>query len=134
MGARLHVDAVMEGSVARFGERLRIVAQLSRTSDGFQIWSRSYDRGRDQLLALRDDMARDIAGALRRSVPKRELAIPASTDPEAHRLYLKARYLSNRRTPEWQRQSIPLFLLFRIIQPQCGKSRRRIVDLDGWLK
>lgn len=61
---RLGVDHVVEGSVSRAGSQLRIAVRLSRASDGFLLWSHSYDRRTEDTLAVRDDIARRVAEAL----------------------------------------------------------------------
>ncbi|HSA97391.1 MAG TPA: tetratricopeptide repeat protein [Acidobacteriota bacterium] len=65
VGRALGVDKVLEGSVRTDGGKLRIVAQLINTSDGFHIWSRSYDREKDEIIKIQDDIALSVAGALK---------------------------------------------------------------------
>ncbi len=65
VGAELGVSAVVEGSVRREGDRLRISARLVNTADGYQLWSETYDRGTGDTFAIQDELARAIAGALR---------------------------------------------------------------------
>ena len=65
VGARLGVGAVVQGSVRRSGDQLRITAQLVRASDGSQLWSARYDRQLDDLFAIQSEIARDIAEAIR---------------------------------------------------------------------
>ena len=64
IGARLNVAHIVEGSVRRDGERVRITAQLIRASDGFHLWSDSYDRTLEDVLAVQEDIAENIAEAL----------------------------------------------------------------------
>ncbi len=64
IAARLNVAHVVEGSVRRDGERVRITAQLIRASDGFHLWSESYDRTLDDVFAVQEDIAENIAEAL----------------------------------------------------------------------
>ncbi len=64
IGTRLNVAHVVEGSVRRDGERVRITVQLIRTSDGFHVWSQSYDRTLDDVFAVQEDIAENIAEAL----------------------------------------------------------------------
>jgi TolB-like protein len=60
IGARLHVDSVLEGSVRKSGQRLRITAQLIRISDGLHLWSQTYDRPGDDIFAVQDDISQSI--------------------------------------------------------------------------
>ena len=64
IAARLNVAHIVEGSVRRDGERLRITAQLVRASDGFHLWSESYDRTPNDVFAVQEDIAANIAAAL----------------------------------------------------------------------
>ncbi len=64
IGAHLDVGHIVEGSVRRDGERIRITAQLIRASDGFHVWSESYDRTLDDVFAVQEDIAENIAAAL----------------------------------------------------------------------
>jgi TolB-like protein len=65
IGARLGVDHVLEGSVRRSGDRLRIAVQLVEVEDGFHLWSEAYDRELDDIFVIQDDIARAIVEALR---------------------------------------------------------------------
>ena len=60
----LGVAHVLEGSVQKAGNRVRITAQLIRAEDGFHVWSQSYDRDLDDIFAIQDEIAKDVAGAL----------------------------------------------------------------------
>ena len=60
----LGVAHVLEGSVQKAGNRVRITAQLIRANDGFHVWSQNYDRNLDDIFAIQDEIARDVAGAL----------------------------------------------------------------------
>ena len=108
IGRKLRVGTIVEGSVRRSENRLRVAVRLVRADDGVQLWSESYDRGLEDLFLVQDDIARSVAqeliatltaapprDALRRNV---EDAVKGrSQDPEAHRLYLEGRYLLLRR-------------------------------------
>jgi TolB-like protein len=88
IGDALGVEYVLEGSVRRSGERLRITAQLIKVGDGFHVWSDTYDRQMADIFDIQDDVAGAITDALRlRLSPKSD----RSTDnPEAYALYLQA--------------------------------------------
>ncbi len=99
IGEELNVATVLEGSVRREGNRLRIAAQLVSAADGYHIWSKTFDRELKGVFALEDELARAIVQSLRpKLVPERPLVQPASVSTEAHDLYLKGRYLWNQRT------------------------------------
>src|SRR5207253_5139000 len=65
IGYRLGVRTLLEGSVRRAGDRLRVTAQLTNAADGYQLWSERYDRGMDDNFAVQDEIARAIVARLR---------------------------------------------------------------------
>jgi TolB-like protein/Tfp pilus assembly protein PilF len=97
----LNVDAVVEGSVARSGDRVRITAQLIEAQSDRHLWAKSYERNARDVMALQDELARDIANEIRvslRPVERKRLAESRSIDPQAYEAYLRGRYFWNRRT------------------------------------
>ncbi len=112
----LRIQYVLEGSVRRDSEKVRITAQLIRISDQKTVWSREYDRELTSILALQQEIAQEIAGEIqltlgdspRRIVPARG-PITSPTSYEAYDLYLKGRYFLNKRTPLGFQQAIDYF-------------------------
>ena len=100
IGRTLGVGHIVEGSVRRDGERVRITAQLIRVSDGFHVWSESYDRKIDSVFALQDEIAQRLAEQLKSTLGgDSPLQARASVDPQAYDDFLKARALyRDRRT------------------------------------
>jgi len=113
VGRTLKVATVLDGSVRKAGDRVRISVQLVKTSDGYPLWSETYDRMLDDIFAVQDDIARSVVKELRLTLlgeaadgessgeVKAEVARAArgrGSDPEAHRLYLLARHLLERWT------------------------------------
>jgi len=97
----LNVDSVVEGSVLRAGDRVRITAQLIRASTDEHLWSESYEREARDVLALQSEVARAIAREIQVAVTSQEKSQLVSSrvvDPEAHRLYLLGRYYWNQRS------------------------------------
>jgi serine/threonine-protein kinase len=95
VGRRLEVGAVLEGSVRKSGNRLRVTAQLSSAEDGYQLWSDSYDRELADVFAVQEEIARAIVSALRVRLgarPDSVLAAQPTRDLEAYDLYLKGRF------------------------------------------
>jgi TolB-like protein/DNA-binding winged helix-turn-helix (wHTH) protein len=90
----LGVDYVLEGSVRRDGERLRVTAQLIRTADHVHLWAGEYDRRMADMLDLQRDVGEQIARALALKIlPTKDCALPAAaTSPEAYDQYLRGRY------------------------------------------
>jgi TolB-like protein len=89
VGDQLHVNAVLEGSVRKAGEKLRITAQLINVADGFHLWSETYDGDMKDILAVQSDVARRVVQALELQLgveEARALASKPTENPEAHRL------------------------------------------------
>jgi serine/threonine protein kinase/TolB-like protein/Tfp pilus assembly protein PilF len=110
IGRQLNVDAVIEGTVRREGERLRVGAQLTSVSDGLALWSDSYERETRDVFQVQDDIARAIASALQVRLgakPANAVATPQGTDDlTAYDLYLRGRYFWYRRGADNLRRSI----------------------------
>ena len=89
---KLKVAYVLEGSVRKAGNQLRITAQLIKAEDGFHLWSETYDRSLDNIFAIQDEISAAVVDALKiellGAAPKADVA-----NPEAYALVLKARYL-----------------------------------------
>jgi TolB-like protein/Tfp pilus assembly protein PilF/tRNA A-37 threonylcarbamoyl transferase component Bud32 len=103
VGESLGVTHVLHGSLVRRGNRLRVSAQLVRTSDNSEAWSDSYDRNATDAFAVQDEITRLVAAALPRQLRGRDTALPASassgtSNPEAYDLYMRGRYLLQRRS------------------------------------
>jgi TolB-like protein/Flp pilus assembly protein TadD len=108
----LNVDAVIEGSVLRAGNRVRITAQLIQASTDRHLWAETYDRDLRDILALQSEVARAIASEIKVKLTPQEQTRLASTrpvNPEAHEWYLKGRFLWERRTPAALKKSIEYF-------------------------
>jgi serine/threonine protein kinase/Tfp pilus assembly protein PilF len=94
IGSQIGVDSVLEGSVRKAGNRLRITAQLIDVSNGYHIWSERWDRDLADVFAIQDEIARAITAALRVKLSTREqkaLAKPGTTNLEAYDLFLQGR-------------------------------------------
>ena len=113
IGKELGVDALVEGSVERVGDRVRIRAQLIDCATDRHLWAQSYDREMKDVLSLQTEAAREIAEQIGGSVGLPQLASrgtnPAPVDPEAYEAYLKGRYFWNKRTPDGLNKSIEYF-------------------------
>jgi serine/threonine protein kinase/Tfp pilus assembly protein PilF len=108
----LSVDGLVEGSVLRAGDRVRITAQLIHAATDQHIWAKSYDRDLSDVLALQSEVARAIADEVQAKLTPQErarLARARRVDPAAHEAYLKGRYYWARATEESVRKSIAYF-------------------------
>lgn len=111
IGQELGVDYVLEGSVRREGDRLRITAQLIQVSDQTHLWAESYDRAQSAALAVQSEVAGRIARSLALELlPARDDRASSYTPrPEAHDAYLKGRYLWNKASVENLKKSVEYF-------------------------
>ena len=109
IGKELGVDAIVEGSVERVRDRVRITAQLVRAATDQHLWAQAYDRDVRDVLMLQDDVARSIANQIQVQVApnvEARLAKARRVDPEAYDLYLKGRYFWFKRSPEGNAKAI----------------------------
>ncbi|MCH7747570.1 MAG: protein kinase [Acidobacteria bacterium] len=112
IGTRLKVGAVLEGSVRKAGNRLRVTAQLINVSDGYHLWSERYDREMGDVFAVQDEIARSVVGQLRvklLGVSGASLVKRTTDDLEAYHFYLKGRYHLNQRTEDALNRGIQFF-------------------------
>jgi len=110
IGRALGVTHILEGSVRKSGERLRITAQLVRADNGFHLWSETYDREARDIFAVQDDIARAVSRQLRTTLlGSRAPAPQESTSPEAYMLYLQARHLAANDTLRDLNQAVALY-------------------------
>ncbi len=109
IGRQLHVGAVLEGSVRKSGDRVRITAQLVSTRDGYQLWSDAYDRELKDVFGVQEDIARSIITALQVKLgarSNRALRARPTGDLQAYDLYLKGRFAWNQRTATGMAQAV----------------------------
>jgi TolB-like protein/DNA-binding winged helix-turn-helix (wHTH) protein/Tfp pilus assembly protein PilF len=116
IGRALGVQYVLEGSVRRDSDRLRIAAQLIQTSDQTHLWTREYDRELSNVFALQGEIAREIADQVQLTLGHIHETASPGVQPatsakafEAYDLYLKGRYFWNKRTRESLQQAVEYF-------------------------
>jgi len=112
VGEKLNVDAVLEGSVRKAGDRLRITAQLINVADGYHLWSERFDRAMKDVFDIQDEVTLEIIDKLRIELLGKERAqiVRRSTDNmDAYKLYLEGLYYWNKRTGKDLNKAIELF-------------------------
>jgi len=101
IGAKLNVENILEGSVRKAGNRIRVTAQLVSAADGMHLWSERCEREMTDVFAIQDEMCQAIVDRLRVELAAGRLSVKRHTENvEAYNLYLKARYQLFRFTPE----------------------------------
>jgi adenylate cyclase len=109
IGTRLNVAAVLEGSVAKAGNQVRITAQLINVQDGYHLWSDTYDRELQDIFAIRSQVAQTVAQALQVTLAadeRQRLEQKPTQNVEAYQLYLKGRYFVNRYTEDGMKKGL----------------------------
>jgi TolB-like protein/class 3 adenylate cyclase/tetratricopeptide (TPR) repeat protein len=103
IGDQLNVKTILEGSVRKAGNRLRITAQLINAVDGDHLWSQTFDREMQEVFAIQDEITREIVDALEMQLVgagDQPLGKHGTYNPDAYQLYLQARYHFNKFTGE----------------------------------
>lgn len=121
IGRELDVNNILEGSVRKAGNKVRITAQLISTHDGFHLWSQTYDRELDDIFAIQDEISREVAEALQLTLLTDGVTLPESrqtSSADAHDVYLQATQLLYDRRPESIKRSIDLFKLASRLDPE----------------
>jgi serine/threonine-protein kinase len=131
VGALLGASEVLEGTVRRAGDRLRITAQLTSAEDGQLLWSERYDRRLDDVFAIQDEIARTIVTTLR-ATSFTELSAPVprryTADVRAYGLYLRGRYAWNRRSQEGVAEAIHCFEQAIALDPSYALAYTGLAD------
>ncbi len=136
IGQELHADYLLEGSVRRANDRVRITAQLIQVQDQTDRWAESYDRELKDILSLEDSVTRAIANQIRITLtPEQEtkLSSPRSLDPEAYQSYLKGRFYWNKRNADALEKATTYFEHAVERDPKYGSAYSGLADCDSGL-
>jgi serine/threonine protein kinase len=110
IGAELNVETILEGSVRKAGNRIRVTAQLVSAADGYHYWSERYDREMKDVFAVQDEICQAIVDRLRVGIAEeRRTHREPTRDMEAYNLYLQGRYFLSKWTPEGFARARPCF-------------------------
>src|ERR1019366_8229605 len=120
IAARLNVSNVLQGSVRRAANRVRVTVQLVDARNGFQIWSERYDRQMEDIFEVQDEIASAIAERLK--VTFSSVVKPSTRNLEAYERYLKGRYYWHQRTPAAVRLAIQCFEQTIQLDPQYARD------------
>jgi len=110
IGERLRVRTLLEGSVRKAGDQVRVTAQLINAADGYHLWSQSYDRKLADVFAVQNELAHAISSNLTRTVTTPpQLVAPRTSKPEAYNLYLRGRHAWAQARPQGFAQALTFF-------------------------
>ena len=121
IGHKLGVETLLEGSVRKAGNRVRITTQLVKASDGFHLWSETYDRVLDDIFAVQDDIAQAVASAMNVALLGENESKPCC-NAECYSLILQANHFNTRNTKEAVEKAIALYQEVLAIDPEDARA------------
>lgn len=137
IGVKLNVDKILEGSVRKSGNRVRITAQLINAADGYHIWSENYDRDLTDIFQVQDEISVIISNRLRENLTLAQKATPLVKAPitnvHAYTLYLKGLHFWNKVTPADARTAIECFEKALTIEPQYAQAWAMVAAAYSYL-
>lgn len=137
IGRKLNVDKVLEGSVRKAGNRVRITAQLINAADGYHIWSENYDRDLHDIFQVQDEISSIIANKLRENLSvsekKETLVKTATKNVEAYTLFLKGMHFFNKLTPADYYKAIEFFEQAIQLEPNYAQAYAMIAGSYAYL-
>jgi len=131
IASKLNVGHVLEGSVRRDGSRVRVTAELIDASDGFTLWSETYEREMHGIFALQDEITHSIVDALKLNLDIS--APPAPHNTEAYDAYLQGLFYSDKSTEDELRKSLEFFQNALAIDPKFSRAWTGIAKTWLWL-
>ncbi len=137
IGARLNVDTVLEGSVRRVGDRARISVQLINVKDGYRLWNDRHDRSIQDLFALEDEIADEVARALKVTLASRAPAAGARgarPDAAEYELYFQGREFFHQLRRKGFENALQLFSQAIEINPAYARAYAGIADCHSFLR
>src|SRR5437762_12974060 len=135
VGEQLHVNTVLEGSVRKAGDKLRVAAQLINVSDGYHLWSENYDGDVRDIFTFQSNVAQRVVEALQIKLGVEAalaLAKKSTENPEAHRLYLLGRYHFYKFTGVGWTNAIHYFEHALQLDPNFALAYCGLADTYGW--
>jgi len=131
IASRLKVAHVLEGSVRKHGNQLRITAQLIQADNGYHVWSETYDRQLDNVFQIQEDIAIAVVDALRITLLG-EVPKTRRTDPAAYQLFLEGQYLKRQLSPDSLNRAIQAFKQAVEIDPGYVPAWAELADTYLW--
>jgi serine/threonine-protein kinase len=139
VGEKLGVGSVLEGSVRKIGNKIRITAQLVNVENGYHIWSDTYNRQLEDVFAIQEEISRAIVESLKLTLgsSSEQLVVPTK-NLDAYNLYLKARFFYHRFNEASLRKSIDFFQRVLLLEPGYARAYAGMADCwcrlaDDWM-
>jgi adenylate cyclase len=137
IGIQLNVDRILEGSVRKSGNRVRITAQLVNTSDGYHIWSENYDRNLTDIFDVQDEISSIIANKLRENLTEREqeerLVKVPTHNIDAYTLFLKGLHFHNKINPADTKKAIAFYEEAIALEPDYSEAYAKAAGAYAFL-
>ncbi|MEP6808928.1 MAG: adenylate/guanylate cyclase domain-containing protein [Chthoniobacterales bacterium] len=130
---KLGVQNILEGSLRRDGNRIRVTAQLISARDGFHLWSETYEREIQGVFAMQDEITHAITDALKLKLIGVRPAVEQAQSSEAHDLYLQGVFFSNKSTEAELRKSLEFFQRSVEKDPSSARAWTGIAKVWNWL-
>ena len=131
IGRALNVAAIMEGSVRKAGDRVRITAQLIDAANGYHLWSENFDRKLEDIFAIQEEIARSVANALRVSLQgasKLDLCGCAPRDMRAYEFYLRGRQIQSVKSSDNWTKAPEMFRRAIALDPEYAQAHAGLAD------
>jgi len=139
VGEKLGVGSILEGSVRKIGNKIRITAQLVNVESGYHLWSETYNRQLEDVFEIQEEISRAIVESLklRLGSANEQLVVPTK-NLEAYNLYLKARFFYHRFNETTLRKSIDFFQRVLLLEPGYARAYAGMADCwcrlaDDWV-
>src|ERR1700746_2276355 len=134
VGQRLGADLIIEGSVRKAGEQLRITAQMIQSESGHHVWSETFRRELKDVFAIQEEIAQSVADLLRLHIPEVQEAVrPSAPTPEAYTAYLRARFLIHQQSPETLHAALEQLRRLTETYPDCALAYSGMAAASGLL-
>jgi TolB-like protein/Tfp pilus assembly protein PilF len=134
VGRELNADAILDGSISRSGDHVKVSANLIRVSDGRQLWAHSYEGDVRDLLTVQRQLSREVSDATNLQLTEREqtrLTQKRDVNPEAYELYLRGRFHAERENQEDNNQAIALYEKSAALDPMFEATQAELARMYG---
>jgi serine/threonine-protein kinase len=134
VGQRLGADLIIEGSVRKAGEQLRITAQAIQTQSGHHLWSETFRRELKDVFAIQEEIAQSVVDLLRLHMPEAQGTVrPSAPDLDAYTRYLRARFLIHQQSPETLQAALEQLRRLAGIYPDYALAHSGMAAASGLL-